>query len=88
MKNTQIYYWILIQCKYNLNILYFFRISLVKETLTQLVLSSNNISVIPPEMCYCSHLQYIDLGKNSLNDLPIELGDLKHIRELVISNNK
>ncbi|CAH2216687.1 jg18179, partial [Pararge aegeria aegeria] len=27
-------------------------------------------------------------GKNNLADLPIELGDLKSLRELVISNNK
>ncbi|XP_052739378.1 leucine-rich repeat-containing protein 40 isoform X1 [Bicyclus anynana] len=58
------------------------------ETLTQLLLSSNNIESVPPEVAACKHLQYIDLGKNNLADLPIEIGDLKNLRELVIANNK
>ncbi|CAH2208312.1 jg410, partial [Pararge aegeria aegeria] len=48
----------------------------LRETLTQLLLASNNIEVVPPEVGVCKHLQYIDLGKNNLADLPIELGDL------------
>ncbi|XP_072939325.1 leucine-rich repeat-containing protein 40-like isoform X1 [Epargyreus clarus] len=60
----------------------------VKETLSQLILSSNCIAIIPPELSTCTHLQFLDLGKNSLVDLPPELGNLKHLRELVISNNR
>ncbi|KAJ8721607.1 hypothetical protein PYW07_002382 [Mythimna separata] len=60
----------------------------LSDSLTSLVLSSNNVTSIPPEINSCKHLQYIDLGKNLLIDLPPELGDLKYLRELVISNNK
>ncbi|KAM3964275.1 leucine-rich repeat-containing protein 40 [Aphomia sociella] len=60
----------------------------IRETLSQLILSSNNISSVPPEISCLSHLQYLDLGKNCLLDLPPEIGDMKQIRELVISNNK
>ncbi|OWR48298.1 leucine-rich repeat-containing protein 40-like [Danaus plexippus] len=61
---------------------------LVRDTLTQLLLSSNSIEVVPPEISACKHLQYIDLGKNCLTDLPMEMSDLKNLRELVISNNR
>ncbi|KAL0880814.1 hypothetical protein ABMA27_001999 [Loxostege sticticalis] len=60
----------------------------LRETLSQLILSSNSISNIPPEICRCMHLQYLDLGKNCLAELPLEIADLKNLRELVISNNK
>ena len=60
----------------------------MKETLTQLILSSNCIENVPSGISLCKHLQFIDLGKNCLLDLPFELGDLKNLRELVISNNK
>ncbi|XP_045768574.1 leucine-rich repeat-containing protein 40-like [Maniola jurtina] len=60
----------------------------LRETLTQLLLSSNSIDSVPPEIALCKHLQYVDLGKNNLADLPIEMGDLKNLRELAISNNK
>lgn len=65
-----------------------FGICQVKESLTQLVLSSNNISSVPSEIRTCVHIQYIDLGKNCLTELPKEIGSLKYLRELVISNNK
>ncbi|XP_026752116.2 leucine-rich repeat-containing protein 40-like [Galleria mellonella] len=60
----------------------------LRETLSQLILSSNSISNVPSELSCLSHLQYLDLGKNCLLDLPVEIGDMKNIRELVISNNK
>ncbi|XP_026733281.1 leucine-rich repeat-containing protein 40-like isoform X1 [Trichoplusia ni] len=60
----------------------------ISDTLSQLMLCSNNISSIPPEISSCRHLQYLDLGKNNLDSLPQEVGDLKNLRELVISNNK
>ncbi|XP_073949333.1 leucine-rich repeat-containing protein 40-like isoform X1 [Choristoneura fumiferana] len=60
----------------------------VRNTLSQLVLSSNSISSVPREISELTHLQYLDLGKNCLSDLPAELGTLKNMRELVISNNK
>ncbi|XP_068632359.1 leucine-rich repeat-containing protein 40-like [Battus philenor] len=60
----------------------------IKNTLCQLILSSNNIETIPREISECTHLQYIDLGKNFLTDLPLEFGTLKNMRELVISCNK
>ncbi|KAJ8730898.1 hypothetical protein PYW08_002311 [Mythimna loreyi] len=60
----------------------------LSDSLTSLVLSSNNVTSVPPEISSCRRLQYMDLGKNLLMDLPPELGDLKHLRELVISNNK
>uniref|UniRef100_A0A2A4K533 Disease resistance R13L4/SHOC-2-like LRR domain-containing protein n=1 Tax=Heliothis virescens TaxID=7102 RepID=A0A2A4K533_HELVI len=60
----------------------------VSDTLTSLVLSSNNLKSVPGEINRCRHLQFLDLGKNLLMELPPELGDLKNLRELVISNNK
>ncbi|KOB71856.1 putative mitotic protein phosphatase 1 regulator [Operophtera brumata] len=57
----------------------------VKETLSQLILSSNVIESIPPEINRCVHLQYIDLGKNCLSDLPAELGSLK--KEINVSSD-
>ncbi|XP_059046588.1 leucine-rich repeat-containing protein 40-like isoform X1 [Achroia grisella] len=63
-------------------------VTLLRETLSQLILSSNSISNVPSQICCLSHLQFLDLGKNCLLDLPPEIGDLKNVRELVISNNK
>ncbi|CAG4985752.1 unnamed protein product [Colias eurytheme] len=63
-------------------------ITMLSEWLSQLILSSNSIESVPPEIGALQHLQFLDLGKNCLADLPIELGDLKHLRELVICNNK
>ncbi|CAH1646755.1 unnamed protein product [Spodoptera littoralis] len=60
----------------------------VSDTLSSLVLASNNLSNIPADINRCRHLQYLDLGKNLLMELPPELGDLNNLRELVISNNK
>ncbi|XP_063822501.1 leucine-rich repeat-containing protein 40-like isoform X2 [Ostrinia nubilalis] len=60
----------------------------LKETLSQLIMSSNSIANIPPEICRCVHLQYLDVGKNCLAELPLEIANLKNLRELVISNNK
>ncbi|XP_022814755.1 leucine-rich repeat-containing protein 40-like [Spodoptera litura] len=60
----------------------------VSDTLSSLVLASNNLSNIPADINRCRHLQYLDLGKNLLMELPPALGDLKNLRELVISNNK
>ncbi|XP_047509093.1 leucine-rich repeat-containing protein 40-like [Pieris napi] len=63
-------------------------ISILSDTLSQLILSSNSIENVPSEISRCSHLQFLDLAKNCIADLPIEFGGLKNLRELVISNNK
>ncbi|CAH2076190.1 unnamed protein product, partial [Iphiclides podalirius] len=60
----------------------------IKQTLSQLILSSNIIESVPREISECAHLQFLDLGKNCLSDLPMEFGNLKSMRELVISCNK
>ncbi|CAB3223780.1 unnamed protein product [Arctia plantaginis] len=60
----------------------------LSETLTQLILSANNLTSIAPEINCLTKLQFLDVSKNSLTDLPMELGHLKNLRELVISNNK
>ncbi|XP_049867823.1 leucine-rich repeat-containing protein 40-like [Pectinophora gossypiella] len=60
----------------------------VKETLSQLILASNNISAMPPEISQCSNIQFLDLSKNCLADLPLDVADMKNLRELVISNNR
>ncbi|XP_063534697.1 leucine-rich repeat-containing protein 40-like [Cydia strobilella] len=63
-------------------------IYIVRETLSQLVLSSNHLSELPAGVGQCKHLQLLDISKNSLSELPPQLEALKELRELVISNNK
>ncbi|XP_075974548.1 leucine-rich repeat-containing protein 40-like [Anticarsia gemmatalis] len=60
----------------------------LSETLSQLILCSNNITSIPSDIKHLTRLQFLDVSKNSLTDLPMEIGDLRNLRELVISNNK
>ncbi|KAJ2949994.1 hypothetical protein O0L34_g11326 [Tuta absoluta] len=60
----------------------------VKDTLSQLVLSSNCITAVPPEVGALHKLHFLDLSKNALSDLPDELDQLQFLRELVLSNNK
>lgn len=60
----------------------------LSETLTQLLLTSNMLSSLPPELSQCKHLQYMELSKNQLSDLPITFSDFKNMREIVINSNR
>lgn len=67
---------------------FFFSIVKVYDSLTQLVLCCNKLTTIPTELAECTKLQYLELSKNQISDLPNELGALKHMREIVISYNR
>lgn len=56
--------------------------------LTELNLSSNRIARLPDWASDFAKLQYLDLGRNTLTDLPASLGGLACLRELVLANNR
>ncbi|KRT78958.1 hypothetical protein AMK59_7353 [Oryctes borbonicus] len=58
------------------------------SNIMELNISMNKITELPNFVCTFNKLQYLDLAKNTLQDLPEELGSLKLLRELVISNNR
>ncbi|KAG8236960.1 hypothetical protein J437_LFUL016156 [Ladona fulva] len=59
------------------------------QCLKDLNLSSNRLTSIPPDLgLTCTHLQFIDLQKNSLEVLPQEFSSLTSLRELIIAFNK
>jgi Leucine-rich repeat (LRR) protein len=52
-----------------------------------LILSYNNISVIPPEIKYLKSLLYLYLDINNISIIPPEIKYLKNLEELSLSNN-
>lgn len=56
--------------------------------ITELNLSCNTLSQLPLELGLCQDLQYLDLQKNLLVDLPQSFECLTRLRELVIAFNK
>uniref|UniRef100_A0A1Y1KX67 Disease resistance R13L4/SHOC-2-like LRR domain-containing protein n=3 Tax=Photinus pyralis TaxID=7054 RepID=A0A1Y1KX67_PHOPY len=63
-------------------------LQLIASQLTELNLSSNLLKAIPEFIADCSKLQYLDVSKNMLSELPCDLGCLKWMREVVIANNR
>lgn len=57
------------------------------KNLQQLVISSNEISVIPERIRELSMLQQFSIGNNKLEKLPQGLFELKHLTTLVIAFN-
>jgi len=56
--------------------------------ITELNLSCNALSQLPLELGLCQNMQYLDLQKNLLVDLPQSFECLTRLRELVIAFNK
>ena len=42
---------------------------------------------IPPDIARLCNLTHLDLSGNKLRSLPAELGDMTHLRELLLNNN-
>ncbi|KAI4461767.1 leucine rich repeat containing protein [Holotrichia oblita] len=60
----------------------------LRDNIMELNISMNQIKTLPDNICDFKKLQYLDLGKNALDNLPDNLGSLLCLRELVISNNR
>lgn len=60
----------------------------LRDFLTELNLSKNQLKEIPEFIAELHRLQYLDVGSNLLSDLPQNLSNLLYLREVVISNNK
>ncbi|XP_023341290.1 leucine-rich repeat-containing protein 40 [Eurytemora carolleeae] len=56
--------------------------------LFELNLSSNKLSSVPSWIQVGAKLQFLDLSNNKLQQLPEEMGELKHLREIVLSFNQ
>lgn len=63
-------------------------LKLISNQITELNLSLNQLKVIPDFISECRKLQFLDVGKNLISDLPDTLSNLKWMREIVIANNK
>lgn len=64
------------------------RLQKLKDNIMELNISMNQIKTLPGNICNFKKLQYLDLGKNALDNLPDTLGSLSLLREIVISNNR
>lgn len=56
--------------------------------LTELNLSENTLSELPPDFCRLKRLRVLNLKINRLKCLPRGFGDLKELRELNMSGNR
>lgn len=52
------------------------------ESLVQLRIQKNNISVLPESVCSINSLEVLDIGLNPLKELPISIGNLKNLKTL------
>ncbi|MEH1856413.1 MAG: COR domain-containing protein [Nostoc sp.] len=59
-----------------------------KEKATELDLSDNQLSSLPPEICHLSNLTTLSLFNNQLSSLPPEIYQLSNLTELDLSDNQ
>ncbi|MEH2149406.1 leucine-rich repeat domain-containing protein [Nostoc sp.] len=59
-----------------------------KEKATELDLSDNQLSSLPPEICQLSNLTTLSLFNNQLSSLPLEICQLSNLTELDLSDNQ
>nr|WP_225225379.1 COR domain-containing protein [Komarekiella delphini-convector] len=59
-----------------------------KEKVTELDLSDNQLSSLPPEICQLSNLTRLDLSNNQLSSLPPEICQLSNLTELYLPDNQ
>ncbi|KAL5016231.1 hypothetical protein ScPMuIL_005820 [Solemya velum] len=67
-----------------------FPVSLVQltETLKELMLGRNKLTVLHSDIGKFGRLTMLDLRNNALSDLPCEVADLQELREIVLSCNR
>ncbi|KAF5301199.1 hypothetical protein FQR65_LT08934 [Abscondita terminalis] len=61
---------------------------IITNQITELNLSSNQLKEIPDFIEECVKLQFLDVSKNAIGDLPCNLSNLLWMREIVLSNNR
>ncbi|MEH1964997.1 COR domain-containing protein [Nostoc sp.] len=59
-----------------------------KEKATKLILSNNQLSSLPPEICQLSNLTELYLSNNQLSSLPPEICQLSNLTLLSLHNNQ
>ncbi|MFM6580385.1 MAG: COR domain-containing protein [Dolichospermum sp.] len=59
-----------------------------KDEVTELDLSNNQISSLPPEIVQLTNLQSLDIYNNQISSLPREIGQLTNLQSLDIYNNQ
>ncbi|KAM4059472.1 protein phosphatase 2C domain-containing protein [Hirsutella rhossiliensis] len=60
----------------------------VYQSLRSLNISSNFLDKFPPFLCQLQSLVDLDLSFNAISHLPDEIGNLKNLEKLLITNNK
>ncbi|XP_068152897.1 leucine-rich repeat-containing protein 40 isoform X2 [Drosophila tropicalis] len=60
----------------------------MRDLVTELVLSHNLISFVPPFISQFTRITFLNLSNNLLKELPKEFGVLNTLRELNIANNR
>ena len=59
-----------------------------REGRTSLVLSSNQLTALPPEIAQLTQLQSLDLSSNQLTALPPQIGQLTQLQSLDLAGNQ
>ncbi|GBE92899.1 COR domain-containing protein [Nostoc cycadae] len=59
-----------------------------KEKVTELDLSNNQLSSLPPEICQLSNLSWLLIHNNQLSNLPLEICELAGLTLLGLDNNQ
>lgn len=61
--------------------------SKINKTLTTLFLNKNQISILPNNIAYLTHLKRLNLDHNVIQDIPVEFCALDHLSHLSIEEN-
>ena len=61
-------------------------IAIFSETLIELILCNNNLTVFPSDLGKLKNLQILDVSFNSIGVLPSEIGSLQALRQLWVNN--
>ena len=58
------------------------------KNVVELNLEDNNLEYLPPQLCRIRRMQFLNLTKNKLYNLPDNFGDMTELREVLLDNNR
>ena len=66
----------------------FHRMEMLSGHVSEIMLATNRLTSIPSWFGKFQRLQFLDVQGNQLTDLPTDLAELLHLREINISANR